>query len=133
MDYAASHAYADLASHVVYEFPELQGYMGGQYAALEGRQDAAKALEEFYFPLTSTSPLPSTEEGNIVSLAGKIDTLVGNFLIGQIPTGSEDPFALRRQAFGAVRMLLEKGMQISLKELVENRPLYIPPEQWTRA
>lgn len=71
VDYAASHAYADLASHVVYEFPELQGYMGGQYAALEGRQDAAKALEEFYFPLTSTSPLPSTEEGNIVSLAGK--------------------------------------------------------------
>lgn len=126
VDYAASHAYADLASHVVYEFPELQGYMGGQYAALEGRQDAAKALEEFYFPLTSTSPLPSTEEGNIVSLAGKIDTLVGNFLIGQIPTGSEDPFALRRQAFGAVRMLLEKGMQISLKELVEKSASLYP-------
>ena len=126
VDYAASHAYADLASHVVYEFPELQGYMGGQYAALEGRQDAAKALEEFYFPLTSTSPLPSTEEGNIVSLAGKIDTLVGNFLIGQIPTGSEDPFALRRQAFGAVRMLLEKDMQISLKELVEKSASLYP-------
>lgn len=126
VDYAASHAYADLASHVVYEFPELQGYMGGQYAALEGRQDAAKALEEFYFPLTSASPLPSTEEGNIVSLAGKIDTLVGNFLIGQIPTGSEDPFALRRQAFGAVRMLLEKGMQISLKELVEKSASLYP-------
>ena len=126
VDYAASHAYADLASHVVYEFPELQGYMGGQYAALEGRQDAAKALEEFYFPLTSSSSLPSTEEGNIVSLAGKIDTLVGNFLIGQIPTGSEDPFALRRQAFGAVRMLLEKGMQISLKELVEKSASLYP-------
>lgn len=126
VDYAASHAYADLASHVVYEFPELQGYMGGQYAALEGRQDAAKAMEEFYFPLTSSSPLPSTEEGNIVSLAGKIDTLVGNFLIGQIPTGSEDPFALRRQAFGAVRMLLEKGMQISLKELVEKSASLYP-------
>ena len=126
VDYAASHAYADLASHVVYEFPELQGSMGGQYAALEGRQDAAKALEEFYFPLTSSSPLPSTEEGNIVSLAGKIDTLVGNFLIGQIPTGSEDPFALRRQAFGAVRMLLEKGMQISLKELVEKSASLYP-------
>lgn len=126
VDYAASHAYADLASHIVYEFPELQGYMGGQYAALEGRQDAAKAMEEFYFPLTSSSPLPSTEEGNIVSLAGKIDTLVGNFLIGQIPTGSEDPFALRRQAFGAVRMLLEKGMQISLKELVEKSASLYP-------
>ena len=119
VDYAASHAYADLASHVVYEFPELQGYMGGQYAALEGHQDAAKAMEKFYYPLTSSSQLPETEDGCIVSLAGKIDTLVGNFLIGQIPTGSEDPFALRRQAFGAVRLLLEKGMNVSLKELVE--------------
>ena len=126
VDYAASYAYTDLASHVVYEFPELQGYMGGQYAALEGRQDAAKAMEEFYFPLTSASALPSTEAGNIVSLAGKIDTLVGNFLIGQIPTGSEDPFALRRQAFGAVRILLEKGFQVSLKELVEKSAALYP-------
>ncbi len=123
--YAASHAYADLASHVVYEFPELQGYMGGQYAALEGRKDAAKAMEEFYYPLTSTSDLPSDKAGQLVSLAGKIDTLVGNFLIGQIPTGSEDPFALRRQAFGAVRILLENALPVSLKELVEkSRALY---------
>ena len=126
VDYAASHAYADLASHVVYEFPELQGYMGGQYAALEGRADAAKAMEEFYFPLTSSSEIPSTEEGCIVSLAGKIDTLVGNFLIGQIPTGSEDPFALRRQAFGAVRILLEKEMNVSLKDLVEKAASLYP-------
>ena len=128
VDYAASHAYADLASHVIYEFPELQGYMGGQYAALEGRKDAAKAMEEFYFPLTSSSVLPSTEEGCIVSLAGKMDTLVGNFLIGQIPSGSEDPFALRRQAFGAVRMLLEKDMHISLKELVEKAAALYPSD-----
>lgn len=126
VDYAASHAYADLASHVVYEFPELQGYMGGQYAALEGRKDAAKAMEEFYFPLTSASALPSAEEGCIVSLAGKTDTLTGNFLIGQIPTGSEDPFALRRQAFAVVRILLEKGMDVSLKELVEKSASLYP-------
>ena len=126
VDYAASHAYADLASHVVYEFPELQGYMGGQYAVLEGHKDAAKAMEEFYYPLTSASQLPATEEGCIVSLAGKIDTLAGNFLIGQIPTGSEDPFALRRQAFGAVRILLEKGMKVSLKELVEKSAALYP-------
>ena len=125
VEYAASHAYADLASHVVYEFPELQGYMGGQYAALEGHKNAAKAMEEFYYPLTSTSVLPSDKAGQLVSLAGKIDTLVGNFLIGQIPTGSEDPFALRRQAFGAVRILLEKNISVSLKELVEkSRSLY---------
>ena len=126
VDYAASHAYADLASHVVYEFPELQGYMGGQYAALEGHPEAAKAMEEFYFPLTSSSELPSTEEGCIVSLAGKMDTLTGNFLIGQIPTGSEDPFALRRQAFGAVRILLEKEMNVSLKQLVEKSASLYP-------
>lgn len=119
VEYAALHAYADLASHVVYEFPELQGYMGGQYAALEGHKDAAKAMEEFYYPLTSTSALPSDKAGQLVSLAGKIDTLVGNFLIGQIPTGSEDPFALRRQAFGAVRILLENALPVSLKEIVE--------------
>ena len=126
VSYAAAHAYADLASHVVYEFPELQGYMGGQYAALEGHKNAAKALEEFYYPLTSTSQLPSDEAGLLVSLAGKIDTLVGNFLIGQIPTGSEDPFALRRQAFGAVRILLEKNLPVSLKELVEKAASLYP-------
>ncbi len=126
VDYAGSYAYADLASHVVYEFPELQGYMGGRYAALEGRTDAAQAMEEFYFPLTSSSELPNTEAGCLVSLAGKIDTLTGNFLIGQIPTGSEDPFALRRQAFGAVRILLEKGLNVSLKELVEKSASLYP-------
>lgn len=126
VDYAASYAYADLASHVVYEFPELQGYMGGQYAALEGHQEAAKALEEFYYPLTSTAALPSDKAGQLVSLAGKIDTLVGNFLIGQIPTGSEDPFALRRQAFGAVRILLESALPVSLKELVEKAAALYP-------
>lgn len=126
VNYAASYAYADLASHVVYEFPELQGYMGGQYAALEGQTGAAKAMEEFYFPLTSSSALPSTDVGNIVSLAGKIDTLVGNFLIGQIPTGSEDPFALRRQAFAVVRILLEKKYNLSVSELVEQSALLYP-------
>lgn len=119
VEYAAENAYADLTSHVVYEFPELQGYMGGQYAALEGRTEAAKAMEEFYFPLTSSSALPSTPAGNLVSLAGKTDTLVGNFLIGQVPTGSEDPFALRRQAFAVVRILLENKLNVSLKELTE--------------
>ncbi len=126
VDYAAEYAYADLASHVVYEFPELQGYMGGQYAALEGQKEAAKAMEEFYYPLTSSSPLPQTTAGKLVSLAGKIDTLVGNFLIGQIPTGSEDPFALRRQAFGAVRILLEGNLNVSVKELVEKAASLYP-------
>jgi len=126
--YAAERAYDDLASHVVYEFPELQGYMGGQYAALEGRTEEAKAMEEFYFPLTSSSALPSTEAGKIVSLAGKMDTLVGNFLIGQIPTGSEDPFALRRQAFAVVRILLEGNFNVCLKDLVEKSKALYPAD-----
>ena len=120
---AALHCYDDLASHVVYEFPELQGYMGGQYAALtahtETEKQAAKAMEECYWPLTSTSALPTTKEGNIVSLAGKLDTLAGNFLIGQIPTGSEDPFALRRQAFAVVRILLENNWNIPVADALD--------------
>lgn len=123
VDYAALHAYDDLASHVVYEFPELQGYMGGQYAALHAKTDAqkqaARALEEFYWPLTSSSALPTTPAGNLVSLAGKLDTLAGNFLIGQIPTGSEDPFALRRQAFAIVRILLENSWSLTVEDLLQ--------------
>ena len=120
VSYAALHTYDDLASHVVYEFPELQGYMGGQYAAMLAQtptqKQAAKAMEECYWPLTSSSALPSTAAGNIVSLAGKLDTLAGNFLIGQIPTGSEDPFALRRQAFAVVRIMLENNYPLSVAE-----------------
>ncbi len=120
VQHAATHTYDDLASHVVYEFSELQGYMGGQYAALTAKtaeeKAAAKAMEECYWPLTSSSPLPSTVAGNIVSLAGKLDTLAGNFLIGQIPTGSEDPFALRRQAFAVVRILLENKWNVSVRQ-----------------
>lgn len=117
--YAAGYAYADLASSVVYEFPELQGYMGGRYAELEGHEEEGKAMAQFYWPLSSNSDLPETLTGALVSLAGKMDTLSGNFLIGQIPSGSEDPFALRRAAYAAVRILLEKKLDISLKELTE--------------
>ncbi len=117
--YAAGYAYADLASSVVYEFPELQGYMGGRYAELEGHPEEGRAMAQFYWPLSSNSELPETLTGALVSLAGKVDTLAGNFLIGQIPTGSEDPFALRRAAYGAVRIMLEKELNVSLKELTE--------------
>lgn len=117
--YAAGYVYADLASSVVYEFPELQGYMGGRYAELEGHKTEGEAMAQAYWPLSANSELPETLTGALVSLAGKIDTLAGNFLIGQIPTGSEDPYALRRQAFGVVRILLEKQLDISLSELLK--------------
>lgn len=136
VSYAALHSYDDLASHVVYEFPELQGYMGGQYQArvakTESEKQAAKAMEECYWPLTSSSALPTTPAGNIVSLAGKLDTLCGNFLIGQIPTGSEDPFALRRQAFAIVRILLENNWNVSVNEaLTAVQNAYTPTYKWT--
>lgn len=117
--YAAGYVYADLASSVVYEFPELQGYMGGRYAELEGHTEEGHAMAQAYWPLSASSELPETLTGAFVSLAGKIDTLAGNFIIGQIPTGSEDPYALRRQAFGAVRILLEKELDLSLEELLQ--------------
>lgn len=133
---AALHCYDDLASHVVYEFPELQGYMGGQYAALTAKtaeqKTAAKAMEESYWPLTSSSALPTTQAGNIVSLASKIDTLAGNFLIGQIPTGSEDPFALRRQAFAIVRILLENNWPLTVNQVLRaTQAAYTPAYTWT--
>ncbi len=133
---AALHCYDDLASHVVYEFPELQGYMGGQYAALTAKtaeqKTAAKAMEESYWPLTSSSALPTTQAGNIVSLASKIDTLAGNFLIGQIPTGSEDPFALRRQAFAIVRILLENNWPLTVNQVLRaTQTAYTSAYTWT--
>ncbi|MFA6582713.1 MAG: glycine--tRNA ligase subunit beta [Elusimicrobiaceae bacterium] len=117
---SARYAYADLGSSVVYEFPELQGYMGGEYVqASKENSSAALALKEFYYPLSAKSPIPMTVEGAVVSLSGKIDTLVAAFAAGMIPTGSEDPNALRRQALGAVRILLEKNLLVSIPALLE--------------
>jgi len=115
----ARFAYADLTTSVVYEFPELQGYMGGVYAGEENMSEAVcKGLQEFYFPLTASSALPSNLESALVSIAGKIDAVAGNFAGGQIPTGSEDPFALRRQAMGIVRMLEHFKLNITTWELI---------------
>ena len=117
---SAKFAYADLTSSIVYEFPELQGYMGGVYASKENRpKEVAKALEEFYLPLTASSKLPESKIGALVSLAGKLDTLSANFKAGQVPSGSEDPFALRRQAMGLVRIILANKWQLTIKDLVE--------------
>ena len=109
--------YADLVTDVVKEFPELQGVMGGVYARRDGLDErAALGLEQFYLPVGPKSPVPTTIEGALVSLAGKLDSLAGNFLIGQVPTGSADPFALRRQALGAIRILLEHQLPIDLDQ-----------------
>ena len=116
---AARLVYADLVTDVVKEFPELQGHMGGVYARLDGLgEKVALSLEEFYFPIAAKTPVPATPEGAVVSLAGKLDSMAGCFAAGMIPTGSADPYALRRQALGVVRILLEKQLPIDLEAAV---------------
>ncbi|CAM4520060.1 glycyl-tRNA synthetase beta chain [Paenibacillus endophyticus] len=108
----------DLVSQMVYEFPELQGIMGEDYARKAGeRQSVAKAINEHYQPRFAGDLAPSELTGAIVSLADKIDTIVGCFSIGIIPTGSQDPYALRRQAAGIVQIILSHGLKLHLNDL----------------
>ena len=117
---AARLSKTDLITGVVREFPELQGIMGKYYAMYDNEDiEVAKALEEQYLPLHSRGRLPQTEIGSLLSIADKIDNISAFFSIGFKPTGSEDPFALRRQALGIIAILLNKGYNINIKELVE--------------
>lgn len=110
---------ADLVTGVVREFPELQGIMGGYYAESEGySKEVSTAIKEHYLPRFAGDRLPSTEIGLILSIADKIDNLVSFFSIGELPTGTEDPFALRRQCYGVVTMLIEKGYEITLNQIL---------------
>lgn len=118
---AAKLAYADLVTDVVKEFPELQGHMGGVYARKDGEPEkVALAVEQFYYPVAAKTPIPATAEGCLLSLAGKLDGLAGCFAAGLIPTGSADPFALRRQALGAIRIVLEKQLPVDLEDALKH-------------
>ncbi|MEK6219101.1 MAG: glycine--tRNA ligase subunit beta [Psychrobacter sp.] len=111
---------ADLASSLVGEYPELQGIAGTYYARLNNEPEAvAASLEEQYLPKFSGDVLPKTPVGICLALADRLDTLVGIFAIGQAPTGSKDPFSLRRSAIGILRILIEKQLPINLVALVE--------------
>ncbi len=117
---AAFLAKADLLSLMVGEFPELQGTMGRYYALAEGEpEDIAAAIEEQYLPKVSGGPLPKTTTGLMLALADKIDTLTGIFSDGLIPTGDKDPYALRRAALGAIRILLEAKLDLDLPDLLD--------------
>lgn len=110
---------ADLLSSMVFEFTELQGIMGRYYAINSGETpEVSEAIFEHYLPRFAGDILPSSPTGIAVSLAEKIDNLVGCFCIGIKPTGSQDPYALRRQALGIVNIILEKGLQVDLKSIV---------------
>jgi len=118
-DTAARLAKTDLLTDMVGEFPELQGIMGGYYALNDGlSQDVAQAIEDHYKPRFAGDDLPRNSVGVVVALADKLETLVGMFGIGNLPTGDKDPFALRRHALGVIRMLIEKDLPLQVDELL---------------
>lgn len=117
---AAQVAKADLSSEMVYEFPELQGLMGRYYAEAAGHpQDVANACEAHYSPLGPSDDVPSEPVSVAVALADKLDTLTGFWAIDEKPTGSKDPFALRRAALGVIRLVLENDVRLPLDRYVD--------------
>ncbi len=119
VDTAAQLAKTDLLTDMVGEFPELQGIMGGYYARHDGLgEDVALAIEDHYKPRFAGDALPRNTVGLVVALADKLETLVGMFGIGNLPTGDKDPFALRRHALGVMRMLIEQDLPLALDTLI---------------
>ncbi len=116
---AATLCKADLVSAMVGEFPEVQGVMGREYALLEGEDAAvATAIHEHYLPIQAGGVLPSGDIGALVSIADKLDTICGCFGVGLIPSGTADPYALRRSAIGIVNIILDRGYRLDLPRLV---------------
>ncbi len=111
---------ADLVTQMVYEFPELQGVMGEKYAVVSGESETvAKGIFEHYLPRGADDMMPSTLNGQVVGLADRLDTLIGIFGIGMMPTGSSDPFALRRAANGIINIIWDADLEINLNQLIE--------------
>ena len=116
---AAELSKCDLLSNMVQEFPELQGIMGSYYAKHDGETDAvAAAMQEQYQPAFAGDVIPAGEIGKVLSLADRLDTIIGIFAIDMKPTGSKDPFSLRRSALGALRIIIEGNLNIDLKALL---------------
>ena len=116
---AATLAKCDLETGMVNEFPELQGVMGREYALLEGEDPrVAKAIYEHYLPIQAGGALPGDDIGAFISLADKIDTICGCFSVGLIPTGTADPYALRRSAIGILAIIMDRGYPISIPDFV---------------
>ncbi len=117
---------ADLTSGMVGEFPKLQGVMGREYALLSGEDvNVATAIYEHYLPRFAGDGLPRTHVGAFVSIADKLDTVVGCFGVGLVPTGTSDPYALRRQALGIINIILDKKYPVSLSNLIERSISYL--------
>lgn len=111
---------ADLTTQMVKEFPELEGIVGGLYARADGEAEGVvQAIYGHYLPRVASDALPATIEGSILSLADRVDTQAGIFLLGLVPTGSRDPYGLRRSVLGACRILIENGVRVSLPSLLD--------------
>jgi glycyl-tRNA synthetase beta chain len=117
---AARLAKADQAAELVREFPDLEGHIGAEYARLAGYPEAVlAAIDEHYLPDGADAPLPQTEGGRVLSAADKVDNLTVAFALGERPTGSRDPYGLRRAAIGLCRLAVEGGLEIDIQRLVE--------------
>jgi glycyl-tRNA synthetase beta chain len=124
---AATLGKCDLVTSMVFEFPELQGIMGRYYAQHDGEDDAvAVALDEQYQPRHAGDELPASPIGQTLAVAERLDTLVGIFAIGQSPSGDKDPFALRRAALGIMRIVIERQLDIDLRELIDTAASLFP-------
>ena len=118
---AAALAKSDLLTHMVGEFPELQGAVGREYALADGEDfHVANAIGESYMPRFAGDRIPVSAAGRALSVADRLDTLMGIFLIGQAPTGDKDPFALRRNALGALRIMIEGELPLDLRKLLKS-------------
>jgi glycyl-tRNA synthetase beta chain len=132
----ATLAKADLGTQMVGEFPELQGIMGREYALLAGEEPlVARAIYEHYLPVSAAGALPETDEGAVVSIADKMDSIAGFFGVNLIPTGAADPYALRRQALGIINIILARRYGLPLDVLIKKSLLNLgerlkrPPEE----
>jgi glycyl-tRNA synthetase beta chain len=130
---AASLAKADLATEMVAEFPELEGIIGAHYARLEGYPEpVCQAIAEHLLPKQAGDPLPVTELGALLSLADKLEALVGLYAIGMVPSGDKDPYGLRRNALGIVRLLLQQTWPITVPDLVGAAARVFAPDLVTK-
>lgn len=112
---------ADLVTLMVFEFPELQGIMGSYYAAHSGEDpEVAQAIQEHYRPAFAGDALPSSSVGAVVAIADKLDTILGIIGVGRIPSGSEDPYGLRRHSLGIIQIVLDRGWQVSLNGWIDS-------------
>ncbi|HLE16673.1 MAG TPA: glycine--tRNA ligase subunit beta, partial [Syntrophales bacterium] len=132
----ATLAKADLGTQMVGEFPELQGIMGREYALLAGEEPlVARAIYEHYLPVSTAGALPETDEGAVVSIADKMDSIAGFFGVNLMPTGAADPYALRRQALGIINIILARRYGLPLDALIKKSLLNLgerlkrPPEE----